>query len=207
MKLCACGQRKTDAATRCQSCATAHRRPMFRCEWCSAEFWRRRWDGRDYRRFCSHRCANACTGAQVYAVCQARRDSEQAQREIDRELRRAAQRVLLELRSCSCGGPITRPHGTMCTTCAATHRRERGREHGIKHLCPNCGQWFRGLETDVYCSPRCARQLRKKGRYPSIASLATGERNRIAELIALIRAARRRIEQPAESQTTQNGRN
>jgi len=65
---------------------------------------------------------------------------------------------------------------------------------GATHICPNCGQLFNGHDRDVFCSFRCARQLRKDGRYPTLGALPLDERNRVAELIALVRSARRQID-------------
>jgi hypothetical protein len=46
----------------------------------------------------------------------------------------------------------------------------------------------------VFCSARCRSQYSKKGdRYPSIGGLPLEARNQVAELIALVRSARRQI--------------
>ena len=61
------------------------------------------------------------------------------------------------------------------------------------HICPNCGRFFTGKEARVYCSPKCEQQYAGKGRYPHIGKIPLTERNHLAELIALQRAANRRL--------------
>jgi hypothetical protein len=50
---------------------------------------------------------------------------------------------------------------------------------------------FRGYESDVYCSPRCRHYYSHKRRYPTLGLVPRDERNRLAGMMALVRAARR----------------
>ena len=197
--VCACGQPRSRAAVQCKACETQARRRPFVCEWCGGSFWRRSNRG-DTRRFCSKRCS----GARRTAIAAAKREIDRHEREIERAIDRANRPLLREarqrlraLRRCACGAPVASIHGVVCAACAAANRRaghRRARRWSrIVHCCPSCGNSFFGLEHDVYCSSRCGHQLRK-GRYPSIGGLPLEERNRIAEFIALVRAAHKQMQ-------------
>jgi hypothetical protein len=168
-------------------------RPTFYCESCAAPFWRRR-NHKDARRFCSKRCAGVWHRARTLARVQA----ERAQRQIDRELQRAARQAVALLRWCPCGAALNRrsPGGRFCRACVAERIRagHASRERDIAHCCPNCGGSFHGYEAQVFCSKRCAHQLQHKGRYPTLGRLPLEDRNQLAEMIALVRAARRQID-------------
>jgi predicted nucleic acid-binding Zn ribbon protein len=186
--------------------ATRPRAPMFRCEWCGIEVYRQlhRDPTKHARRFCSKRCS----GALKHAVVMARNESICAERQIQRELKRAATHAMRAQRSCrSCGGSI--PHqseGVYCSEACRTagtgtnvrETRHKNKNNGVKHLCPNCGQWFPGHERDVFCSAHCHGQMSKRTkhghrRYPSLDRLPIDERNQLAEFLALIRTVRRHI--------------
>lgn len=207
--VCACGRPKHSRSKLCLMCDKQRRTrmvPIRICQWCGGKFRRKGHDPRtthDVLRFCRKKC----WGAFRSAFAQAEQEQYQRAREISRELTRAQR---LYARSvCPCGAPITRPRGRFCNTCAATCRgrgirraRAVGRRTGLAHLCPNCGRQFRGYERDVFCSQHCSHQYTKKQRYPSIGAMSLEQRNQIAELIALVRSARRRVHeelQPIES--------
>jgi len=108
---------------------------------------------------------------------------------------------------CRCGAAIFRPAATLCTSCYADvigtgirNGRQNSRRDGPRHVCPNCGREFFGYETDVYCSPYCGRQYNHE-RYPSLQDLSRPERNHLAEMIALVRQARRHINQTHRNPT------
>lgn len=209
MKLCSCGRPKFSRSARCLACAKAVRRRALTCTYCGVAFWRRKVGDKEQRRFCSRECyfsmkkAHAVTHA---AELQASKANEQIEKVIQRELREAAQQTLLVLRWCPCGAPLNRRSvgGRYCRACVATRIRTATRnarhaasEQGIEHLCPNCGQWFKGYEREVYCSVRCGKRMRKvPGRYPSISEIPIDQRNQLAEYLALIRRARRHIDSP-----------
>lgn len=208
LKLCQCGGSKTASAKMCRSCVARHQRRLFTCQGCGVMHWRRAWCD-DARKYCSRECyfrmkkTRAAANAAQQVID---RLSVQAEHEIQRELRRAAQQAQLALRWCSCGAPLNRrsPRAVCCDACrkerigrSVSRRRTVSREHGVQHCCPNCGQQFRGYEGDVYCSTRCAHRYNHHGRYPSIGQLSLTERNRIAELLALVRTARKHIQAQA----------
>jgi predicted RNA-binding Zn-ribbon protein involved in translation (DUF1610 family) len=72
-------------------------------------------------------------------------------------------------------------------------REQARRDRRISHTCPNCGDTFIGLPSVVYCGKRCRDLLGKHGRYPGLRSVPAPERNQVAEMIALVRAARRAL--------------
>jgi len=114
---------------------------------------------------------------------------DQRRREIQREIDRAQQ--LHAASFCrDCGVPIIPGRGR-CEQC----RLVIDRRTWVDHVCPNCGKPFEQDDDVVYCSRKCGHQYRHHpGRYPSIALIPRAERNRIAHLIALVRAARRHID-------------
>jgi len=64
--------------------------------------------------------------------------------------------------------------------------------NGLHHICPNCGDAFRGYAAAVFCSRSCAHsfgKMQRRGSYPSIATLPVDERNKLAHLISLARRA------------------
>jgi hypothetical protein len=124
------------------------------------------------------------------------------ERRIEEQLERVHWQQARTISICTCGVTITRPAATLCKTCYAArmgtvirHAREASRIEGLNHVCPNCGQQFLGYTADVYCSKRCFRQYTKHQRYPGLRSLPLNERNQIAAMIALVRAANRRIDE------------
>jgi len=216
---CACGQPKSYRTAQCWTCYNAGRRgPSYQCLGCGAAFWRfHSPTKRDARRYCSRACFFAMKktrAAENQRVIQARKQSESVESEIHRALRQEAQRTLLALRLCAeCGGPLSRlsPGGRFCRRCVAyriatatSRGRRASREVGPEHLCPNCGQTFRGHVQDVYCSLHCAKQYKARhdrcgDTYPTLSHMPLDERNQIAELIALTRAAYRKIDQVRKS--------
>jgi endogenous inhibitor of DNA gyrase (YacG/DUF329 family) len=171
-------------------------RPTFYCESCAAPFWRRK-NHKDARRFCSKRCAGTWHRARTAARVQA----ERTQREIDRALLQAARETARLLRRCPCGASLDRRSagGRFCRACVAARLRasnirqqKAARDYGPLHCCPNCGRQFQGYEGAVFCSSLCSKRLHRK-RYPTLAHIPLEERNHLAEMIALVRAARRKI--------------
>jgi hypothetical protein len=162
------------------------------CEWCGIAFWRPRLTNRkvDACRFCSKRCSGA------------RRRAQTAERRaVIREQREQLRRQRHEARvTCACGVRIRRRTGRWCDACytqrignAIREGHILARRTGLDHLCPNCGQWFRGYDRATFCSSRCVSQMAKRQCYPHISHLPIDERNQLAELIALVRAANRRL--------------
>jgi hypothetical protein len=209
-RLCICGREKSYHRQLCLACRKAARRPPLRyCEWCSAPF-RRTKHGRDKDvfRFCSRECHFARLKAIAAVNQETRRAQDQAvahERAIDRALTAAARRAITLLRACKhCGAsmPEDRRQSVYCgeacriagTAAHVRGTRARNKPQGLAHVCPNCGIRFTSHEGDVFCSARCSRQLKHR-RYGSFRWLDVDERNRIAELVALARAANRFIDQ------------
>jgi hypothetical protein len=185
----------------CKASAQAYRtsrkhNPDLHCEWCGVAFFRRP-SNRDARRFCSKRCS----GARRRARTAERRAAILVQRRIAREKREQIRKQQHQARMiCPCGARISRRTGRWCNTCFAQQigngiraGHTVARTAGLHHLCPNCGQWFRGYPRDTFCSTTCAKQMRKRDRYPHLGHLPIDERNQLAELIALVRAVNRRL--------------
>lgn len=201
----------------------------FVCKGCGQLIKRYPAPARDNRReYCSLKCkmrvwwrTHECQRYPPSESLVLRRQIESAQRKAlcrEQQIERAIERVHWEQARtiCSCGATIARDSGSnapycrLCRTCATTriaaiNRETRAaiRTEGVDHVCPNCGQSFRGYVDDVYCSSRCNKQMhKKKGRYPSIRGLPLDERNRLAELLALVRAARRRMDGAPDKEST-----
>jgi hypothetical protein len=199
MHQCACGRRKTEYARTCLVCYNEHRLPPKRqCEGCGKTFMRRQ-RSRDSFLFCSRECYFAVKKARGIEH-QQRKENDRVDREIQRELKRAARSVLRTLRWCECGAPLNRPTARYCAPCyqqvigaGIRNGRRIASQQGVGHVCPNCGNIFRGYSTAVYCSVRCARVIAHHRRYPALRHLPLAERNRLAELVALVRAANRRL--------------
>jgi len=173
------------------------------CEYCGVTFWRKR-AKRDARRFCSKRCSGARIRART-AAAKAERTLATAfaaafRRELDARLPAIVVPTLE--RRCPCGAP-RHTRSKYCLVCLrplVAARVRAGRSAvtftGLDHVCPNCGATFKGYEADTYCSRPCATQYRHRvdrGSYPRIGHMGIKERNTLAELIALMRAANRRI--------------
>jgi len=199
---CACGRPKSRRTVQCRTCFNVkHRSPAFQCAWCTRTFWRPKWKD-DARRFCSRDCFFAMKKGRAAD----RAESEAAEREIQQALYHAAKKVRRSLRRCvHCAGSMPDDRGgrycsdaCLCAVLGTKVRETRrtNKAAGIQHQCPNCGVWFPGHPCDVYCSPRCCKQFKTHlGRYPSLENVfPIEERNRIAGLIALVRAARRQID-------------
>jgi len=178
----------------------AHAVKVSQCVWCTATFSRRPWSD-DTLRYCTRECYFAMKKARAHE----RHEVLAVEQQLEQELRRSASAAIRALRRCrACAGSIPADRGgsycsDVCrragigTNLRATRRTNKGAS-GIQHLCPNCGQWFTGHPGDVFCSSRCAHQL--KPCYPRIRRIASiEERNRLAELIYLVRAANRRIDE------------
>jgi hypothetical protein len=192
---CACGGAKSYGAARCMTCETTARRDQIIervCQQCGCTFKRKSHGGpgHDVKRFCSKKCWGAFLAAEARVTREAIRQAHSIQRELERAQRRYARSV------CACGATATRDG--RCSTCNS--RRYQPLVARVDHVCPNCGQAFQAPESWVHCSRRCGQQLSGKGRrYPKIGALPVEDRNRIAELIALTRTARRRIDESAKS--------
>lgn len=194
--VCVCGGRKTRTAAKCLACelariapARAVRAARFVCA-CGARK-TRQW-ARCQACAAAARAASKATRLQSLEARQARlvqqraarhyRDQQSAiERQITRALRREQQ---------------------------ARRKQERA---PCDHVCPNCGVTFMGRPRCVYCSMKCRQQLTHhnragKQRYPSLDGMPVAERNQIARLVALVRAARRVLnEQAPEIQNTVGG--
>jgi hypothetical protein len=133
---------------------------------------------------------------------------EERKRQKEEEQRHQQQKWDRE-HACSCGASSTTarwvydepyragqtpPSGRTRYWCEACFAHEF---YARQHVCPNCGEEFYGTERETYCSERCGTQMRKRiersACYPSIGHLPVDERNKLARLIALMRAAHRRI--------------
>jgi hypothetical protein len=189
----------------------------FVCKGCGAITVRRPSPARDTRRmYCSQACQMRVWWRTheklVYPPLQStvQRKTAEADRRrvarIEQQIERLHWLQASTIRFCLCGAMITRRYGRLCNACAAQRKTvaqhqalEARRTDGVVHVCPNCGRTFHGRDQDIHCSSRCAHHLHKKGRYPTIGTLPIGERNRIASLIALVRAANRRMDEVAKS--------
>jgi hypothetical protein len=217
--LCACGHKKHYGCARCLACEKHRRQPPLRtCEWCGRDF--RRGGGQaprfrhDVKRFCSKHCSGLhrmAAGQQPIqdpdvqvraaiglAVWREQRRAEWALRRQERHERQQQQRAIRQQQrpTCACGAPYThtRDKRYWCDACFTQEF------HAWRHLCPNCGQEFVGIQAKTYCSPRCATQMRhrleRSSCYVAIGHLHVMERNRMAELMALMRAAHRHLQRP-----------
>jgi predicted RNA-binding Zn-ribbon protein involved in translation (DUF1610 family) len=200
---CACGGRRSRNARQCKSCDTAARRGSdFSCEWCGLVFWRKSHNSNkaDARRFCSKQCSGALKTAQARAREHVTAIETEFARAVEQELHARLSTPQQPVRICSCGAVITKKGTGYCAACLPSRvatwcraARSVVRHEGVEHVCPNCGHSFRGYVGDVFCSQRCATQLTHHRRYPSIGAVPYPERNQLAELIALQRAANRRL--------------
>lgn len=220
-RICACGGAKSRKGRQCLACAIRQRRgSALNCEWCRQVFWRRK-AKRDTRRFCSKQCAMALRilrGRNTFQDLQVRQraiagmrqylhDSapERARRREQREQWDQQQRQYRIQQqqartACPCGTISTYTRWTyadpvMRYWCDACYIQEF---YAWEHVCPDCGASFFGQYRDTYCSPRCATRLRHmvdRGTYPAIGRLPLDQRNQLAEMIALMRAANRAIYQ------------
>jgi endogenous inhibitor of DNA gyrase (YacG/DUF329 family) len=199
---CACGGLKSYGSRQCRACFNRSMRPTRSCAWCGRAFWRKA-KSNDARKFCSRQCAG--------------RRKRSPERDVDVrafriEIARALNAAFSDDRPpaprlCACGGTITRPRGLICRACAgaavaASRRAEWSVDQaiGIDHVCPNCGKDFKGRRGEIYCSFRCQRRYSHAAvrgadhdRYPRIGHLPVTERNDVAALMALVRAANRRL--------------
>ena len=209
-----------------------HPRQIFHCEWCHVEFWRNR-EPKDALRFCSKRCsalrrmaegkmpiqdpevqvrlaiANEHRREQYRIAREFRlKEKERQQQQSQQRAQEQHQQWIIET-ACACGLPHTKSlwtpkHPYMRRWCDACHTQEF---YAWLHVCPNCGQEFYGGESVIHCSTRCGKQMAKRrarGSYPFISNLPIEERNRLAALIALVRAVNRRLHttgNPTEFQT------
>jgi endogenous inhibitor of DNA gyrase (YacG/DUF329 family) len=79
-------------------------------------------------------------------------------------------------------------------------RMKRAERHPLNHVCPACGEVFATTNHHrVHCSRRCQHRMHHHGRYPAIGVIPLNQRNQVAELTALVRAAQRRIDQSRKS--------
>lgn len=215
--ICACGEKKARYSRRCLACERGERqarsRSIHQCEQCRVTFAR---DGRHGHRdrpvrFCSNSCANRYHARARGQIAKRRHHEQAIQREFARVLQRELEQRLVfpasdPARRCLCGQPIA--SGSLCDPCLGIRRQQSDaanwtmeRIRGFRHVCPNCGRLFRGRQYMVHCSSKCARQYSKKGRYPDISRLPLRKRNEVAELVALVRAANRAVNEyfdPAE---------
>lgn len=204
---CACGRARANGAARCLACYWAEkRREVHICQQCSLSFRPIRSLSKascQVNKYCSRACyfamkrGRAETRSIERKIAQAhareQRKRNWTQRHQERQEQRAATR-------CPCGAALTRPTARWCKNCYATQigngirkGREWMRATGLDHLCPNCGQWFKGYESSTFCSLKCCTQW-KPGRYPCISRVPIEERNQLAELLALVREANRRMQ-------------
>lgn len=153
--------------------------PSFRCEWCGIEVWRKGNGGRldkDAHRFCSKKCSGALRSSVAERANATAKATAAFEREVARSVKQALQDRLKDVVPKSYKG---------------IHRRER-----VRHVCPDCGNVFDAPVKFVFCSRRCSQRYNKKGR-PYIGSVEIHQRNQIASMLALVRAANRRIQDDA----------
>ena len=213
--ICKCGKACSASATKCRSCyADEKARSVCVCLQCGQSFRPRRAVNHAkgaFNTYCSRACYFAgkrlrATAARLdeAAALEERRIKRAFARHFAAELRRRLPaEVTVQGRFCRCGAPITQARTGACQTCLSPARAASARASlsvarvlGAAHVCANCGQSFRGNVSAVHCSRRCANQMHRRqgrGHYPAIGHIPLAERNRVAELIALVRRANRRI--------------
>lgn len=151
--------------------------PIRSCETCGTAFQRTR-NASDNARFCSRLCAfrarTAAAAARAAQVQQARHEARQ-HRAIEREFARLVRGELRRALAFPRPRPPSRPPVF------------------LEHVCPNCGQRYMGQERRVYCSPQCSQQYLHHGNYPPLGAVPLVERNSLATLVALTRAANRHL--------------
>jgi hypothetical protein len=196
---CACGAKRARVSSACRSCylANVHAADST-CQWCKKTFRRRqKAPDRDARKFCSKVCYGASKtiwktkgAGQAFARC--------VKRELTKRLRAISSRP--PDRRCLCGATIERRTAKYCRACYAATIRDGVRAGlsvsnaiGSDHVCPNCGDTFRGYPGAVFCSVICGKRV-KRDRYPSLQWMPIAERNQLARWIALAREANRRLQ-------------
>ena len=171
-----CGRLTTHQG--CTKCDAVDQSVTFRCEYCGVEFWRNSHGKHeaDTRRFCSKTCSGATRTAVADAIANTAKTKAALEREFARNVRHALQEQLRVVAPPSYKG---------------VNRRRR-----VLHVCPDCGTSFHAPMKYVFCSRRCDLRYSKKDR-PSLGSIPIHDRNQIASLMALVRAANRRIQDAA----------
>jgi len=195
--VCACGKPRAVNAAQCWACYAETRcQPVHVCEYCKQSFQPKRSVNPARFQFNKY-CSRACYFAVKKATACERLVAHELARTIAHEQRRQKREQQEHL--CACGATIN-VKNKRCRRCflkqagsVIRETRELARVTGVDHLCPNCGQWFKGYESSTFCSERCCLRLRRD-RYASIRHLPLEERNNLAELIALTREANRRIQ-------------
>jgi hypothetical protein len=191
-RICDCGRLKGEYTHHCRSCETARRRgPLHWCEWCGAAFWRPKNDAKsDARRFCSKRCSGAKRTAAALIRRAISAEAAKKTRDADYARRleqRRARRIEVDARGLE----------------QQDARRIEVKKTWPDHVCPNCGAQFVGPKHKTFCGARCAHQLRKP-RFPRFGSLPIEARNNLAELMALVRAANRRLQGHDDDRRTES---
>ena len=174
------------------------------CEGCGKIFLRHS-NGSGYRdamRFCSRLCC--------FLLRQRLAAESAMERSLARSVRRAVAEIVTKQRReewerehhCSrCGTVVKNRKSPWCRACVnARQQVRRGRDPKLyDHICPMCGGTFTGTVGRVCCSSRCLAPYQKRTktgerRYPRIRTFPVEERNRLAHLLYLTRAAYQRID-------------
>ena len=161
-----------------------HQHAAFHCESCGVAFWRKPNQAKhDARRFCSKKCSGAARTAvallrqpQIQQAKLVRQEQVKAENEIARTIAAALKRALVTERK------------------PKQKRWHMWRQPQGVHVCPDCGKSFLGHARRVYCSAKCARVYTHHQRYPAIRGFAVVERNEMASLLSLVRAAQRKLQ-------------
>lgn len=199
---CACGRLKSRNSARCQACFKAARfdksHPVSRCVGCDWPF-RRRHRSHDAGRYCSRACAFAHW-------------SEIRQQDPKNVQARLRPKPVKHCARCQC--PPGSPRAKYCDACSEVRRWEkrdlarratrrwlrshpRPRRSGppVTHTCPGCGESFTSVKPNaVFCSFRCMRQSRKVLKGSPLSVIPVAEREQIAQLVSLRRAANKRVD-------------
>lgn len=168
---CACGTAISRGSVRCVPCQHAAQRlaAMRTCEWCGRGFYKRP----ETKRFCSNSCSAKRSAAIRFASTYAARAEARAERAIQQAIQKAAE------------------NARRVAERAARPRWCRPRAPLVEHVCPCCGLAFMGTAGRAYCSKRCRRGMRKYS--VRLNGFTLDDRNKMAELLALLKAYNRRI--------------
>jgi hypothetical protein len=181
---CACGNKKSPTARQCFECRMRDddaRRSRV-CEECSQPFNRPRHGNRDAQRFCSRSCGFAWQkreGAEKRKATAKERETQNRMRDVERTIQRELAHAI---RTRLDQVVPRRPLGSFKTA-------ER-----VRHVCPDCGVAFDGVLGRVFCSPKCCQRYLHKRKYPALAHIEVHERNQLASMLALVRAANRQLQ-------------
>jgi hypothetical protein len=204
-KQCDCGKPRAlvSKSGKCRACYWAeHGRQIHVCEHCKQSFLPKRAvvpEQHQFNKYCSRSC--------FFSMKRRRALAAAVEAVIAKRLAREQEREQYAQRPCIwCLLPIGKTHPQRHESHAACQREiqnskarmevRRIREQpSAEHVCPACGAAFIDRYTDkrrVYCSPSCAKSLRK-WRLGAMRRIPTTERNALARMIADAKYAQRII--------------